>query len=739
MAHIAALIRDLAVILGVAGLVTLVFQRIKQPVVLGYIVAGIIVGPYFLERPLVNDIPNIRVWAELGVIFLMFSLGLEFSFRKLARVGISASVTAVTEIGLMMILGYVTGRLLGWQQIDSVFLGAMLSISSTTIIIKALDELKLKTRRFAEMIFGVLVVEDLVAVLILVALSTIAVSESFSGVALIVSAAKLVLVIGSWFLAGYFLLPRFVRYVGRLGNEEMLTILSLALCLFLAVLAANLGYSVALGAFIMGSILAESSESYRIEELMRPLRDLFAAIFFVSVGMLIDPRVLTVHYDWVLIIAAVLIVGKIVNITLGSLLTGQTLRTSVQVGFGMAQVGEFSFIIATLGQSLNVTSSYLYPIAVAVSVITAFTTPYLIRVSHKFAVYLEKRLPLRIKTGLSRYAAWAQERRADTGQRTEFFKRSLRWFLNSIIVIVAFTLVGELALPWLERMIQAEVLSHALGWLLAAAISAPFIWGMFFAYKGFSFSKGLEEPRASRGAGILFLSRLATILAIGFLSLNFFPARSTLLLTGGIVGILLLVFHKQLGESYRWFELRFLSTFEETSKSKKPTDVLRRLAPWDAHLVRLKVHPNSEISGRKISEIDLRNRYGLSIIVIQRGLKSIVAPAPAEQVYPKDELLVLGTDEQVEAARKEIEKPPGLAERFHHVSGYELRQYYVTDDSDLVGKSIKESGIRDRCGGMVVGLERGDQRNINPNASSVLKTGDVLWIVGETDKLQALK
>lgn len=735
--HLAALIRDLAVILGVAGFATLVFQKIKQPVVLGYILAGVIVGPHVLKSPLVTDIPNIRVWAELGVIFLMFSLGLEFSFRKLSRVGISASITALFEVFFMMICGFVTGKALGWGATDSLFLGAIVSISSTTIIIKALDELKLKTRRFAEMIFAVLVVEDLMAILILVALSTIAVSGTLSGVDVIVSAGKLVIVVGSWFLAGYFLLPRLMRYVGRLGSDEMLTTVSIGLCLILAVVAAKLGYSVALGAFIMGSILAESTESYRIEELIRPLRDLFAAIFFVSVGMLIDPRALLTHPHWVLIISAVVILGKIVNITIGCLITGQTLRTSVQVGFGMAQIGEFSFIIAGLGQALGATSSFLYPVAVAVSVITAFTTPYLIRISHRLAVWIERRLPFRVKAGLSRYAAWSLERQADRAKRSEFFKRVFRWIMNAILVIVTFILMSELVAPWLDRLIERRALSHVAGWLLAVLVSAPFLWGMFFSFKGFSLGRDASAPRRIRGSTVLFMSRLMTVIVVGILSLKFFTARATLLVTGGLAGALFIVFRGQLGASYGWFEERFLSTFDDAAKSKKPTDVLRGLAPWDAHLVRLKVHPNADIAGRRILETDLRNRFGLSVIVIQRGLKTLVAPSSQEHIYPKDELLVLGTDEQVEGARREIEKPPGLGERFRHLSGYELKQYLVTET--LEGRAIKDSGIRERCGGMVVGLERGDERMINPNATIVLKSGDVLWVVGETEKLQELK
>ncbi|MBI3558367.1 MAG: cation:proton antiporter [Deltaproteobacteria bacterium] len=733
MQHLAPLIRDLAVILGVAAVVTLIFQRIRQPVVLGYIIAGFICGPYVLRHPLVSDSADIKVWAELGVIFLMFSLGLEFSFRKLAKVGISSAVTAGYEVFMMMALGFTTGRLLGWSRIDSTFLAAMMSISSTTIIIKALDELRLKSRRFAEMIFGVLVVEDLIAILILVALSTMAVSGSFKGVDIMLAGAKLLLVIGSWFLAGYFVLPRFVRYVGKLGNDEMLTIVSLGLCLSLSVVAARLNYSVALGAFIMGSILAESTESFRIEELIRPLRDLFAAIFFVSVGMLIDPHVLIGRYREIGVITLVLVAGKIINITAGALVSGQTLRTSLQVGFGMAQIGEFSFIIATLGLTLGVTSDFLYPVAVAVSLITAFTTPYLIRVSHKFAVFLEGKLPLRAKHVLSQYASWTQERSADSRRRGDFYKRAFKWLLNGILVTVSFVLVAERVLPALSSRLGME-LSPGLEWLVAVACGSPFLWAMFSAFRGFRLGRG-----DYRSGGVLFLSRLLTVFWVGAMTLEFFDAEFVLLLTG-LFGVLLFVsFHRQLGSSYRWFEERFLATFDDASKSKKPTDIFRHLAPWDAHLVRFKVHPNSDLAGRKLGEIDLRARFGLNIVVIQRGLRTIVAPQPGEVIYPKDELLVLGTDEEVETARKEIEKPPGLAERFRHISGYELRHILITEDSPLKELAIRESGIRERFGGMVVGLERGEDRMINPNSNSVLKLGDVLWIVGETDKIQKLR
>jgi len=731
--HLAPLIRDLAVILGVAGIVSLIFHRIRQPVVLGYIVAGLIVGPYTLPFSLVSDVPSIKIWAELGIIFLMFSLGLEFSFRKLAKVGISAGLTACFEVTSMLFIGFGTGKLLGWRTVDCVFLGAMLAISSTTIIIKALDELKLKTRRFSEVIFGVLIVEDLFAILILVALSTGLVTNAFSGMALLGAAGRLILVTGSWFIAGYLLIPGFVRYVGRKSDNEMLTIVSIALCLFLVVFAAHFGYSVALGAFIMGSIIAESTESHRIEDRMEPLRDLFAAVFFISVGMLMDPAAVLPHIGSVILITIIFMISKITAITVGALITGQTLRTSVQVGFGLAQIGEFSFIIATLGMTLGVTSSFLFPIAVAVSLITTFTTPYLIRISHRFAVWLEARLPLRLKDLLSRYAAWTQERRADTAHRREFYRGLVSWIINGIVVTALFVIAREVLLPFIRTRTGSHSTARLIAWGIAALLSTPFLSAMVSAFKGFYFgpADSAKTDVTPRG-GTVFAFRLFTLAWLAALSAGFFPIRYVLLIS--IVGVIsfFVLFYRQIANSYRWFENRFLSTFEPMPKSKAPTDVLRHLAPWDAHLVRIKVHPNAEIAAKRIADARLRTRFGLNVVAIQRGLKTVVAPGPDELILPKDELLVLGTDEQVESVRSAIERPPGLEDRFRRIAGYELRQIRVA------GKTIRESQIRERFGAMVVGLERAERREINPESDTVLVAGNVLWIVGEKENLDKM-
>lgn len=745
--HIAPLIRDLALILALGGLVSMLFQRIKQPVVLGYIIAGLIVGPFTLSSPapLVSDVPNVRVWADLGIIFLMFTLGLEFSFRKLMKVGVSAALTAGFEVPIMIFAGYTVGTWLGWRTMDCIFLGAMMAISSTTIIVKALDEMGLKTRRFSEMIFAVLIVEDLLAVLIMVGLSTFSNTQEFSGLSILASAGQLVMVVGAWFVAGYFLVPRFVGIVGKSGNEEMLTIVSVGLCLCLVVFASYLGYSSALGAFIMGSILAESSESFRIQERLEPLRDLFAAVFFVSVGMLINPYELVSNAPTILILSATVLIMKTTSVTLAGLVTGQTLRTSVQAGFGVAQIGEFSFIIAGLGLSLGLTSPHLYPTAVAVSLITTFTTPYLIRNSHRFAVWLEGRLPGGLKERMALYAAWTQGRRANTERRGQFYGLTGRWLLNGLLMSVVLVIGSEWILPWLKQhslqigVSQTPLDWLALGaWLLSVLGAGPFIWAMMSVFSGFTFwDEDSASGRSMRG-GTLILARSLTVIWIGLLSIKFFPARTVVLILAAALFSLIGLFYRQLGTYYRWLERQFLKTFEPTAKSSRRTDVLRTLAPWDAHLVRIRVHPNADLVKKSIGDSGLRMKYGLNVVAIQRGFRSIVAPKADEMILPKDELLVLGTDEQIERVRVAIERPPGLSERFHDLAGYELRQFRVTEQSPLVGKAIRDSTIRETTGALVVGIERVEQRIINPDSVLKLDVGDVLWIVGEKDSLDLL-
>lgn len=387
--HFPSIIQDLAVILGAAALAAVLFQKIRQPVVLGYLLAGLIIGPHTPPFSLITDETGIRVWSELGVIFLMFSLGLEFSFKKLLSVGKTAAFTGPFEAIFMLALGYGAGKLIGLSSIDSIFLGAILSISSTTIIIKALEELGLKKERSSQLIFGILVVEDLAGILILVGLSTLASTgtEGFSVSHLGIQAAKLLGIVASWIVIGSWTLPKLSAWVSKRFGNETLILLSLSLCLFLVSLSAYFHYSVALGAFVMGAILGESTAVHQIENLLHPIRDIFGAIFFVSIGMLLNPADLQVHWKMVLLVTALTIVGKLMSTYLGARLTGQSHANSLKAGMSLAQIGEFSFIIAGLGLDLGVMSKFLYPVAVAASVITTFTTPYMIRLANRSEVH----------------------------------------------------------------------------------------------------------------------------------------------------------------------------------------------------------------------------------------------------------------------------------------------------------------------------------------------------------------
>lgn len=736
--HFPPLILDLAIILGVAAIVTFIFRRIKQPVVLGYIVAGIIVGPHTPPIFSVTDIASIKIWAELGVIFLMFTLGLEFSFRRLARVGVSAGITAVIQIFVMLTLGIFAATAMRWQRMDAIFLGCMISISSTTIIIKALEELGLKTKKFAELVFGILIVEDLAAILMLVALNNIATTSHVGGVELLLAGGKLAVVVGAWFLVGMFLVPRFVKSVAKHGNDEMLTVVSAGLCLALVALAAFFHYSVALGAFIMGSILAETAEAKRIEHLVQPLKDIFGAVFFVSVGMLLDPKAIIGNIGSVALISAVIIVGKLTSVTFGAFVTGQTLRNSVQAGFSMAQIGEFSFIIASLGMTYGVISDQLYPIIVAASLVTTFTTPYLLKGSTGVAVAIERRLPPRVRTLLDAYVTWTQRRGVSSERRKAMFSGFAKWAVNSVIVITLYTLGSEKLMPLLIKYWGENYFSVATAWAGAFALSIPSIWAMLSSFR--EDWPIAEERRAFPRGGVSLVSRIITVALVGVLSVSYFPAFVTIIATVLICGLVFFLFRKQVEGYYRWVEGQFKSGFNENaSEGGESGKILDRLAPWDAHLVEVKVPVRSFLVGRKLIELKLREQYGLNVVVIVRDGEHIVAPQATEVLYPSDRLLCFATDSEIERFRRDISLPSGSELVPQQIEAYDIRRLRVKEASKLRSASIRQSGIREQFGCIVVGLERGGQRIRSPASDLSLEADDILWVVGERRKLETLE
>ncbi len=735
MLHLPGLINDLALILIVAAVVTLIFKLINQPVVLGYIIAGFMVSPSVDIIPTITEGKTISIWAEIGVIFLLFGLGLEFSFKKLRDVGGPASITGVVEVIFMLAAGYITGRFLGWNEMDSMFLGGILSISSTTIIIRAFDELGIKNQHFASVVFGVLIVEDLVAILLLVLLSTIAVTQKFQGTELLLSSFKLVFFLCLWFIGGIFLIPTVLRKSKKHMNNELLLIFSLGLCLLMVILATNVGFSPALGAFVMGSILAETKEGKRIEHLIDPLKNFFGAIFFVSVGMLINPSVLVEHWQSALLISVVTVIGKIVSSGLGSLISGQTIKNSVQTGFSLAQIGEFSFIIATLGLTLKVTSDFLYPLAVAVSVMTTFSTPYLIKYSEPFAVLLERLLPARVKESIKRYSSSTQAIAVSNVAR-ETLKKHLTKMALLFIVLFSITLISrEFILDFLYESFPSREVASSVAFILTFVVSAPFFWALLNG----NIEAKLEVLKTPRFAFIpLTLLTLRYVLIASLLAYQISIFLPTVMAIGFIFAISVIgffLFSNQLGEVYKWLEGNFVKNLNANSPQTKEDHSL--LLPWEAHLAAFEISPDAEYVGKSLQKLAIREQYGVTIVLIERGKKRIKAPSRDEALYPYDKVSVVGTDEQLEKFKSFITISK-VEEKDFKVSDYGLKGCVLSASSPFLGRNIRESGIREVTEGLVVGLERRSQRIINPDTSMVLEEGDILWIVGNKEKLKNL-
>lgn len=737
MIHLPNLITDLALILGAAAVTTLIFKKLKQPLVLGYLIAGILVGPYFDLFPTVQEKDNIQIWSEIGVIFLLFSLGLEFSFKKLMKVGGSASITALVEVVVMLAFGYATGKLLGWNTMDSIFLGGVLSISSTTIIIRAFEELGVKGQKFAGLVFGILVVEDLIAIVLLVLLSTLAVSQQFAGTEMLISVVKLVFFLILWFIGGIFFIPTFLKKTKKLMSEETLLVTSIALCLLMVVLATQVGFSAALGAFIMGSILAETTQAEKIEHLVKSVKDLFGAIFFVSVGMLIDPEMLQRYLGPVILITVITLVGKTLSTTLGAVLSGQPLKSSVQAGMSLAQIGEFSFIIATLGLTLKVTSDFLYPIAVAVSAVTTFTTPYMIKVAEPFYGWLDKRLPEKWKTSLARYSSGAQ-----TISQASDWQVLLKGYLtNTVVCSVILIAIGLLSSIYILPKAN-ELVGVRSGKIVTAVVTflamVPFLWALAVRQvQGKAFSNLRSQNKYKGPLVLLRIARITlSVFLIGFMLGRFFSFGIAFTVTLLIVAVLI-IFSRRIQVFYDRLEARFFSNFNareaaaEAQKKKEPV-----LAPWDAHLASFNVHADWEGVGRTLEELGLREKYGVNIALIERGERLIPIPPKSERLYPGDRLQVIGTDEQITAFRSYIDyHVPALK---HARSEVELRRYDVQSGSQVFGKTIRQSGIRELAHSMVVGIERGEERILNPVSDMMLEEGDVVWVVGNPRRTAAL-
>lgn len=725
MLHLPALISDLAIILVTAGFVSVLFKKLGQPVVLGYLLAGILVGPEFAFFPTVQDRASIQVWAEIGVIVLLFALGLEFSFKKLSQVGRGATITALVEVFAMFGVGYAVGQLFDWNQIDSLFLGGVLAISSTTIIIRSFEELGLKQKKFAQLVFGVLIVEDLFAILLLVLLSTIAISQSFQGLQLLESTLRLSFFLTLWFVGGLFLVPYTLKKIRPYLNEETTLIVSLGLCLGMVTLAASTGFSPALGAFIMGTLLAETSEVKRIEKLISPVRDLFAAVFFVSVGMLFQFSILKDQWGVLIVLIAVTIVGKSVSSAIGALISGQRLNTSVKAGLSLGQIGEFSFIIATLGLTLKVTSEILYPLVVAVSVVTTFTTPYMIRSSDWINNKLLAALPVKLITRLN---SEIQVESSANGKKLQL--SILKLFLNSIAVVAFALSAKQLLAPLMINQGLSAELSELLALAFALTASLPFFWAIVVRPSSWTLNQARYENISTlldRGIMALGLRVTVVIALIGFIVGRFTSASNSFALFLALTAFVGFVGFKNFASIYKWLEEQFM---QQLKNQTSHTNQLR-LTPWNVQLVEIKVHPDSPAVGLKISDLVAKKISGVLVAVIQRGQRKILNPRHDEILMPFDTLSVIGheaaTDSLISFLAKSV--PSALDEKSNDEFG--LFEIEVSSESPFANKSIRDSNVRESTGGLIVGLERGAERKLNPPADTLIQVQDRLWIVGE--------
>lgn len=747
MSHLTPLISDLALILICAGITTLIFKKLKQPLVLGYIVAGFLCSPHFQFTPSVADEVNMQIWSEIGVIFLLFALGLDFSFKKMLKSGSSTVIAACTIIFCMILIGMFVGWLFGWKQMDCMFLGGMLAMSSTTIIYKAFDDMGLRQQRFAGIVLSILVLEDILAIVLMVMLTTLAVSKNFEGGEMAYSIVKLVFFLVLWFVVGIYLIPLFLRRVRRLMSNETLLIVSLALCFGMVVLAAKVGFSPAFGAFVMGSILSETIDSERIEHLVNPVKDLFGAIFFVSVGMMVDPAMIVEYIGPIIVIVLAILVGQTVFGTGGVLLSGQPLKIAVQCGFSLTQIGEFAFIIASLGVSLNVTSHFLYPIVVAVSVITTFFTPYMIRLSGPAYRLVDAHLPRFWKELLRRYSA---------GTSTVNHQNNWKKLLTAILRIVLVYSVLCVAVMVLSFNLFLPLLVSALGdfWgkVAGAAVTivlvAPFLRAMIMKKNHSIEFKALWADNRYNHAPLISVILLRIILGIGFVVyiVEYLFQTSTALVVGiALVLVVLMIFSRFLKKQSIGLERTFVQNLRSKDVHKvylgeKRPEYAGRLLDRDLHLSDFTVPADSLWGGKTLKELDLGKKYGVHVASIIRGKHRLNIPGGENRIYPGDTLQVIGTDDQLSVFAAQAEK----ISDYHSDDDFEkremyLKQFVIVAGSPFCKRTIRECGVRNKYHCLVVGIEltTGDSLH-KPDVNLPLNEGDILWVVGEKDNLAAL-
>lgn len=740
-------ISDLALILISASLVTLVFKRLKQPLVLGYIVAGFLTGPHMPYTPSVSDMSSIHTWADIGVIFLMFTLGLEFSFKKIVKMGIGPVIAACSVMFCMMSVGNMVGHLFGWGSMNSLFLGGMLAMSSTTIIYKAFDDLGLRQQKFAGEVLSVLILEDILGILLMVVLSALAVSRQFQGMELVGSLFKLGFFLILWFVVGMYIIPIFLRRTHRFLNKETLLVVSIGLCFLLVVIAGKVGYSSAFGAFMMGSILAETVEAEKIERVVSPVKDLFGAIFFVSVGMLVDPAVLAAYWLPIVVLCIAIIVGQAVFGTTSFLLSGQPLRIAVQGGFSLAQIGEFAFIIASLGISLGVTSGFLYPVVVAVSIITTFFTPYMIRAAQPACRLLERVVPQNVMHRLMERGTHAGAQSA-VAATDSVWKRLLMALVSQVgayltlsvaVILISFTVL----LPLCRGALGHWPGNVACG-LLTVLVASPFLRAIVMRKNHSDEWKQLRRRSRMNHVGlwVTFGVRYALATAAIYYVINFLSPFWWVWNTLASVLIVALIIASR---HVKWVSIKMERVFLQNLRSREvmaqtntagEPGYAGRLNSRNIHIAELEVPEDSAWGGCHLRHLGFSHHDGVMIAAIVRGSHRINVPDGDTMIFPGDRIEAIGNDESLQLFQQRMNHE--LAVLPQTASKLLLRRLLVREGSPLIGTALRDSGIRSAYHCMAVGFEDADG-NIEPaTAERVIVRHDAIWVVGEDDSLHTL-
>lgn len=732
------LIGDLALILVIGAISTLIFKKLKQPVVLGYIVAGFITGPHFGYFSTVTNEANIEFWAQIGIVVLLFSLGLEFSFKKLMNVGGSAVVTALIIVLGMMGLGFGVGKMLDFSFINALFLGAMLSMSSTTIIIKAFTDLNMRQRKFVPMVFAVLICEDLFAVIMMVILSSIAINNTLEGMELLYSILKLIFFLVIWFTVGVFVLPSFFRYFQKLINEELLLIISMGLCFLMAIFSVYSGFSLALGAFVMGSILAGTCEAEHIEKVTKPVKDLFGAVFFISVGMMVNPSIIVDYAGPILLLSVVVILGMITFGTFGMLVSGQTLKIAMESGFSLTQIGEFAFIIATLGMSLGVLEPTLYPIIIAVSVITTFFTPYFIKLAVPAYNWVEVRLPERFRFLINRYSKEA----ASASESKILWKDiTLKYLWRIILYSVLITaIMGSSKVYFFPFMIELiPDFGKAIATIVTLFAVAPFLLAL--ANSGVTATQKAKLYSiygASYKVPLVVMTLLRILIAFGFIIgflIHIYSHKIGISIGFSIFIIFIIMLSSTLRKRLSHIESRFVQNLNERElrRSGKDNNLIS-----DLHVAYMEVGYQCPFVGERLGNSNVRKNFGVNVVSIQRGRQIIPIPKSDTRIFPGDILGVIGNDEQIQRLLSLVEDTDKGEQAYDNID-VKFTHFEVKGTSPIIGKTTAEIHLRDKYSALLVAIQRDENNFIKPDGHEIFLVGDILWIVGDEKRIALLK